>query len=187
MAACDASLKRLGLEYVDLYLIHWPATSRRGESWKALIELQRQGKAVSIGVSNYTVRHLTELLSDSQVAPVVNQVEFHPFIYEQQRELLEFCAQHRIIVEAYSPLSRLAKQVPPAIQAVADRIGRTPAQVVLRWCVQHGTIPLPRSRQPEHINANLQVFDFALDAEAMAVLDGLSDGQRVTWDPADMR
>lgn len=187
LAACDASLTRLGLSYVDLYLIHWPATSRRAESWRALGELQRRGRARAVGVSNYTVRHLEELMGHGIMTPAVNQVEFHPFIYEQQRELLAFCARHHIVVEAYSPLSRASHEQNPTIRAVAAQTGRSPQQVVLRWCIQHGTVPLPRSHLPAHMRANLDVFGFTLDDRAMQALDSLSDGERVTWDPATMR
>jgi diketogulonate reductase-like aldo/keto reductase len=187
VGACNASLRRLGMDYVDLYLIHWPATSRRNESWRALIELQKQGKVRNIGVSNYTVRHLRELMDVSEVVPMVDQVELHPFIYEQQRELLDFCSRYNILVEAYSPLSRTIHKVHPIIQSIAHQLGKMPSQVVLRWCMQHGTVPLPRSRNPEHIQSNLDVFDFELDDGAMRLLDSLSDGERVTWDPAGMR
>ncbi len=185
--ACQASLSKLGLDYLDLYLIHWPATSRRNDSWKALVELQKQGKARSIGVSNYTVRHLEELMVNSGVVPMVNQVEFHPFIYKQQEKLLTFCGLHNIQVEAYSPLSRLTKGVHPAIQKIANQIEKSPNQVVLRWCIQHGTVPLPRSQNPLHIAANFDIFDFVLSDNAMLALDNISDGVRVTWDPEGMR
>lgn len=186
LAACDASLQRLGLDYLDLYLIHWPATHRRTQSWQAFTELQNQGKVRAIGVSNYTVRHLEEVLAASSVVPAVNQIEFHPYIYEQQKPVLEFCRQHDIVVEAYSPLSRLTKQPHGTVQAIAKKLGRDPAQIVLRWCLQHDTIPLPRSHNPEHIRANLAVFDFELDVEQMQALDAISDGGRVTWDPEAM-
>ncbi len=186
VTACQASLDRLGLDYVDLYLIHWPITSRRIESWQALIELQKRGLVKNIGVSNFTVRHLQELLDSSDIPPVVNQVEFHPFIYKQQREILKFCNCHNIIIEAYSPLSRLKQTSHPLILNIANEIGKTPSQVVLRWCIQHGTVPLPRSQNPEHIKMNFEVFDFELDDNVMQILNSISDGVRVTWDPASM-
>jgi diketogulonate reductase-like aldo/keto reductase len=187
MKACQASLDMLGLDYLDLYLIHWPATSRRNDSWRALIELQKQRKVKAIGVSNYTVRHLEELMNNSGVIPTVNQVEFHPFIYQQQKKLLTFCGFHNILIEAYSPLSRLTKNVHPVIQKIATQIGKSPNQVVLRWCIQHGTVPLPRSQDQLHIKANFDIFDFELSDDVMAALDGISDGVRVTWDPEGMR
>jgi methylglyoxal/glyoxal reductase len=187
IAACEASLDRLGMEYVDLYLIHWPVTTRRTESWRALVELQKRGKAKAIGVSNFTIRHLEELMRTSDVTPQVNQVEFHPFIYEQQKELLAFCNQNGIRLEAYSPISRLKGGIHPVIQEVCDQTGKLPSQVVLRWCIQRGTVPLPRSQNPEHIKINFDVFDFELDEQAMRSLDDISDGMRVTWDPSNMR
>lgn len=188
-AACqalDASLERLGLDYVDLYLIHWPATRKRGEAWKALGDLQKAGKAKAIGVSNYTVDHLRQLLDDSDTVPAVNQVEFHPYIYEQQRELLEFCAQKGIIVEAYSPIARVSKEAPSQVTDIAAAHNKSEQQVFLRWCVQHGTVPLPRSRNPEHIASNFEIFDFELSDSEMQQLNSISDGERVTWDPAGM-
>lgn len=183
IGAIDESLGKLGLDYVDLYLIHWPQTESRAEAWRALQEIDKSGKAKAIGVSNYTIRHLEELLADSDVVPAVNQVEFHPYIYEQQKQLLEFCKAHGILIEAYSPLSRHSKEVDPRIVKVAEQVGRTPSEVILRWCFQHGTVPLPRSTNPEHIRENFQLFDFELDATAMSALNGMSDGRRVTSDP----
>ncbi|HET8708682.1 MAG TPA: aldo/keto reductase [Candidatus Saccharimonadales bacterium] len=184
--AFETSMEKLGLDYLDLYLIHWPATARRSDSWRAMSELCDEGLVKAIGVSNFTVRHLEELKSDSLPVPHVNQVEFHPFIYEQQKELLEYCKQHDILIEAYSPLSRAVKLDNEAINRIADRSGKSPSQVILRWCLQHGTVPLPRSTNPEHIKENIAVFDFELTDEDMSILDALSDGQRVTWDPEDM-
>lgn len=184
--ACRAALERLGMDYIDLYLIHWPATSKRHASWDALIELSKQGLVRNIGVSNYTVEHLKQLMERSDTLPAVNQVEFHPFICDQQMELLHFCKQHGITVEAYSPLARLSQEKPAQVASIAEKHGKTPQQVVLRWCLQYGTIPLPRSTNPEHIRSNFDVFGFELDDEDMQTLNNMSDGERVTWDPAGM-
>jgi diketogulonate reductase-like aldo/keto reductase len=186
LQACHTSLEKLGLDYLDLYLIHWPATSRRHESWRALEELQTQGAIKAAGVSNYTIEHLDQLRERSSFLPAVNQVEFHPFIHEQQRALLEYCQQYNILVEAYSPLSRLISSGNAEVDTIAKRLKRTPQQIVLRWCVQHGTVPLPRSTNPDHIRSNFDIFDFPLTDSDIAVLNGLSDGGRVTWDPAGM-
>ncbi|HSH18467.1 MAG TPA: aldo/keto reductase [Candidatus Saccharimonadales bacterium] len=186
MQSIDGSLERLGLEYVDLYLIHWPQSDARDEAWKALTEIYESGKAKSIGVSNYTVRHLEELLGQSDVVPMVNQVEFHPFIYEQQKDLVDYCKDKNILIEAYSPLSRHSKTSHPEIEQIAEQAGKTPSQVILRWCLQHGTVPLPRSQNPDHIKENLEIFDFELDDQAMETLNSLSDGDRVTSDPEDI-
>lgn len=186
IAACHESLMRLGLEYLDLYLIHWPATSRRHASWQAFEQLYDEGLIKHAGVSNYTISHLRELQERSSVMPAVNQVEFHPFIYEQQRPLLDYCAEQGIVVQAYCPITRAVAVQNETISTIAEQYKKTQAQIVLRWCVQHGTVPLPRSAQPAHAASNLQIFDFELSAGDMQQLDNLSDGVRVTWDPASM-
>ncbi|MGD1054984.1 MAG: aldo/keto reductase, partial [Nitrososphaerales archaeon] len=141
--ACDRSLKLLGLEYIDLYLIHWPVTGARKETWDALVTLQREGKCRSIGVSNYTIGHLQQLLEDSSVLPSVNQVEFNPFLY--QRELLEFCKKKSIALEAYCPLTRGRRLNHPMLVETASRYSRTPAQIMIRWSLQHELIVIPKS------------------------------------------
>lgn len=173
-AALSASLQRLELDYVDLYLIHWPVADKqlRRDSWRALCELQQAGQARDIGVSNYPIALLSELLGQGG-EPAVNQIEFHPLVYRRQKETLEFCAAHGIAVQAYSPLSKLDAPARQVIAGLADRLGQTPQQIVLRWCIQHGTVPLPRSRNPEHLASNLAVFDFELSAEEMRTLDAI--------------
>ncbi len=179
--ACDQSLHRLGLEYVDLYLIHWPVEGLRRESWRALERIVADGKARAIGVSNYTTRHLEELLGDCRVSPMVNQVEFHPFLF--QRDLLDFCRRHGVVLEAYSPLVKAQRLDHPVVRRVAARCDRTPAQVLLRWGLQREVVVLPKSVRPERIRENARVFDFALDAGDMAALDALDEGYRTSWDP----
>jgi diketogulonate reductase-like aldo/keto reductase len=186
LAAFDKSLDRLGLDYVDLYLIHWPVTGKRADSWRALEEIHASGRARAIGVSNYTVKHLEELLATSKVVPAVNQVEFHPFLYKEQAELLKFCSSKGILVEAYSPLAHGQRSDATTIPPIADKYGKSSAQVILRWCYQHGTLPLPKSKNPEHIASNLDIFDFELTTAEMKQIDGLSDGTRTCWDPRDM-
>ena len=186
LKACQESLERLGLDYLDLYLIHWPATKRRHDSWRAFEKLYSEGTIKAAGVSNYTIDHLEELLAQSDFVPAVNQVEFHPFIFEQQHHLLEFCKSKEILIEAYSPLSCLNRMSCQAIHDIADRLNVSPQQVVLRWCIQQGTLPLPRSTNPEHIQANFEMFGFELSNEDMEELNNISDGDRVTWDPAGM-
>ncbi len=184
--ACSRSLEALGLEYIDLYLIHWPATTRRHDSWRALEALHLNGIIKAAGVSNYTVQHLQELAHRSSLVPAVNQVEFHPYIYEEQLSLLAYCRRQGILVQAYSPLSRLEHRPSPTVTQIARQLGRTPQQIFLRWCIQHGTMPLPRSGNPEHIRSNIDIFDFELDDDDMHEIDSLTDGSRVTWDPAGM-
>ncbi len=186
LQACDESLDRLGLDYVDLYLIHWPATKKRHDSWRAMGQLLSDGKIKAAGVSNFTIEHLQDLMHHSDLLPAVNQVEFHPFIYQQQKPLLKYCADQGILVEAYSPLRRLGGTAPKEIESIAGRYHKSAQQVVLRWCLQHGTLPLPRSGNPAHIKSNLDIFDFELSGADMKVLDSLSDGERVTWDPTGM-
>lgn len=182
LRACDQSLARLGLEQLDLYLVHWPAQGRR-DTWRALERLLADGKTRAIGVSNYTIRHLEELLSECQISPSVNQVECNPFL--QQRELLEYCRAHRIQVEAYGPLVRGQRMDDAAIVRAARKHGRTPAQVLIRWGIQHELITIPKSARPERIRENADVFGFGLDADDMAALDALDEGYRTAWDPTD--
>lgn len=183
--ACHASLERLGLDYIDLYLIHWPRAEHprdRLETWRALEDLKAEGTCRAIGVSNYAIRHLDEL-AGARVAPAVNQVEFHPFVYDP--ELLDYCDRHGIRLEAYSPLTRNSRLDDPTVGAVARAHGRTPAQVLLRWGLQHGVVEIPKSVHRDRIQENSRVFDFALTDEEMARLDGLRDRRRVTpMDPA---
>ena len=181
LAACDTSLRRLGLGYIDLYLIHWPVPELRGESWRALVELQRRGSCRAIGVSNYTIRHLQELLASSDVPPAVNQVEFSPFLY--QKDLLRFCEGKGIQLEAYSPLTRGNKLDHPVVLDVAKRCSKSPAQVLIRWGLQHGIVVIPKSTHPERIKENSEVFDFEISAADMSRLDSLSVNLRTAWDP----
>ncbi|OLD78029.1 glyoxal reductase [archaeon 13_1_20CM_52_20] len=183
-ATCDASLKRLGLKYLDLYLIHWPVPEIRNESWRALAQLLKDGKCRSIGVSNYTIQHLTELLEDAEVVPMVNQVEFSPFLY--QKQLLEYCEKNKIQLEAYSPLTQGQKLNDPRIQQIAKKHNKTPAQVLIRWSLQHNLVTIPKSVREERIKENSQVFDYNLTTEDMRILDSLDESFRNSWDPTNM-
>jgi methylglyoxal/glyoxal reductase len=168
------SLEKLGLDYIDLYLIHWPNGSERKIAWEALIEIKKELKVRAIGVSNYTVEHLKELLSESDEVPAVNQIEFHPFIYKEQKPVLDFCRLHSIIIEAYSPLAQGHGLNNRTIAGIASTHSKSAAQVMLRWAIQHGTVPIPRSSNPQRIESNFQVFDFELTDDDMAALDDLS-------------
>ena len=181
--ACNESLKRLGLKYLDLYLIHWPVQNARAKSWKALVQLLKDGKCRSIGVSNYTVRHLTELLESSDVVPAVNQVEFSPFLY--QKQLLDYCERNRIQLEAYSPLTQGDKLNHPTIRKIAKSRSKTPAQIMLRWGLEHKLVTIPKSVHEERIKENAQVFDFHLTTEDMRALDSLDENLRNSWDPTN--
>ena len=185
LRAFDASLARLGLDYVDLYLLHWPVAGRRLDSWRALERLHAEKRARAIGVSNFLVPHLEELLAQAEVAPAVNQIEVSPFL--QQRETRDFCARHGIVVEAYSPLTHGQRLAHPVVTSVAARVGRSPAQVLLRWGIQSGMVVLPKSAREARIRENAAIFDFALDGDALAALDGCEEGLATGWDPRTQR
>ncbi|MCP4136271.1 MAG: aldo/keto reductase [bacterium] len=184
LKAIDTTLDLLQTDYLDLYLIHWPYAETRLQTWTAFEKILASGKAKSIGVSNYTIQHLEELQSVSGIVPVVNQVEFHPFQFE--RELLEYCNAKNIIVEAHTPLIRCRKNNIPLLQTLQNKYQKSPAQVLLRWCLQHGTLPLPKSSNKERIKENLDVFDFNIKQEDMRLLDTINEEYRVVlWDPRD--
>lgn len=185
LRAFDRSLKRLALDYVDLYLIHWPEPGKRGDSWRALEEIRGRGQCRSIGVSNYTVRHLEELLRASEVVPVNNQVEFSPFLY--QKKLLEFCGSKGITLTAYCPLTHGDKLDHRTVVEIGRKHRKTGAQVLLRWALQHDVVAIPKSSRKERIEENAELYDFALDADEMARLDALDEGYRTTWDPTRVR
>jgi methylglyoxal/glyoxal reductase len=184
LRAFERSRRELDLGYVDLYLIHWPVPGLRHESWKGLLKLHEQGLARSIGVSNYTIRHLEELLPASPIPPAVNQVEFHPFLY--QADLLTFSQANRIQLEAYSPLTRGQRLKHPSIVEIATKYKRTPAQILIRWSLQHGLVVIPKSVRPERIRENAAVFDFELGRGDMERLDSLDESSRVAWNPEDL-
>ncbi len=186
LKAGRASRDRLGLDYIDLYLIHWPRAPSpqvRIDTWRALAELRDEGVCRAIGVSNFTIRHLEELRAASTIVPAVDQVEFHPWIYDP--EFLAYAAQHGIRPEAYSPLTRSRSLGDPTVGEIARAHGRSPAQVLIRWGLQHGIVEIPKSVHRERIEENARVFDFALTPADMDRLDALRSGARVTkWDPA---
>lgn len=181
LAAFEESRRRLGLEQVDLYLVHWPVPGLRLGSWRALERLLHDGRVRAIGVSNFLSPHLDELEGAAQVLPHVDQIEVHPF--HQQRETRAWCARRGVAVEAYSPLTRGARLEHPTLRAIAARLGRTPAQVLLRWGVEAGMVVLPKSVRPARITENVALFDFALDDAARAALDALDEGLATGWDP----
>jgi 2,5-diketo-D-gluconate reductase A len=185
LAALDASLARLGTDYVDLYLIHWPcpAQDRFVETWQALIEARAQGKARSIGVSNFRIEDLERLVQATGVVPAVNQIELHPRL--QQGELRAWHAAHGIVTESWSPLARGNDLLgEPLLAAIAARHGKTVAQVILRWHIQLGLVVFPKSVHAGRLAENLDIFDFALSAEDMAAIATLDAGARIGPDPA---
>ena len=186
LRALDATMARLGLDYLDLYLIHWPAPARGqyADAWRALVELQAQGRVRSIGVSNFHIAYLERIIGESGVTPVVNQVCLHPRF--QQRPLRAFHAERGIATIAWAPLGEGRLLAEPAIVAIAARLGRTPAQVILRWHLQSGLIAIPKSSHPGRIAENFAVFDFTLGPPDMAAIDALDDpAGRTGPDPAD--
>ena len=181
--ACEASLERLGLDYLDLYLIHWPAPQlgKYVDSFGGLIQARGNGLTRSIGVCNFTEEHLDTVIDLTFVTPAVNQIELHPLL--NQAELRAANAAHNVVTEAYSPLAvgRLLEN--PAVTSIAAQYSRTPAQVLIRWSLQLGNVVIPRSANPERIASNFDVFDFELATEHMDALNGLNDGTRVRQDP----
>ena len=179
----ERSLSRLGFDYVDLYLIHWPVPSqdRYVETWQALCELRAEGKARSIGVSNFQIEHLERIIEESGVVPAVNQIELHPRL--QQEELRSFHAEHGIHTEAWSPLGQGEVLDEPVISEIAQARERTPAQVILRWHLQIGNIVIPKSVTPSRIEENFDLFDFELDEQEMEAIGDLDQGQRIGPDP----
>ncbi|CAM5244261.1 Aldo/keto reductase OS=Streptomyces alboniger OX=132473 GN=CP975_30515 PE=4 SV=1 [Streptomyces alboniger] len=185
LRAFDSSLEKLGLDYVDLYLIHWPLPSKglATDTYKAFEKIQADGRAKSIGVSNFLPEHLERLLSETSVVPAVNQIELHPHL--QQRASREFHAEQGIATEAWSPLGQGKGLLEvPAIVAIARKHGRTPAQTVLRWHIQLGNVVIPKSATPSRIKENIDVFGFELDPEDMAAISALNEDRRLGPDPA---
>ena len=172
LRAFDASLERLKMDYVDLYLVHWPVTGKRADTWRALINLYEQKRCRAIGVSNFTIRHLKELLVNSPLVPMVNQFELHPF--HTRKELVAYCQEMGIAVTSYSPLARGRKLADPALAAIAARYHKTPAQMAIRWVLQQGLTVIPKSVHRERILENAQVFDFEITPADMAALDNLN-------------
>ena len=171
----DASLTALGFEYLDLLLIHWPAPERGRyvETWETFVELRESGRVRSIGVSNFQPEHIHAIVEATGVVPVINQVELHPFF--QQRTLRDFHDLHGIVTEAWSPIARGRVADDPTIITIANELGRTPAQVALRWAIQHDIVVIPKSVTRDRIGTNFEVFDFEIGADHMADIDALDD------------
>lgn len=183
IAACRESLALMGLDYVDLYLIHWPSSPKRLDSWRALETLHKDGLCRSIGVSNYMVHHIDELLAQARIAPAVNQIQMSPYNYGSRHDILSLCELNAIAIEAYSPLTQGRKLNDPPLLEVAARYGKTAAQVLIRWALEKGFVVLPKSSSPQRLRENASVFDFSLSADDMARLDALDEGLITSRDP----
>lgn len=184
LRAFEASLERLGLQYIDLYLIHWPAPAKGKyiETWQALEKLYEAGVVRAIGVSNFKTHHLDALLQEATIIPAVNQVELHPRL--QQREVRDLCHEYNIQIESYSPLMRAGEVLEnPIIRALADKYDKTPAQIVLRWHIQHNLVVIPKSVNPDRIKENIDVFDFEMSDADMESINDLDANVRVVADP----
>ncbi|XP_056246628.1 glyoxal reductase isoform X1 [Seriola aureovittata] len=190
--ACLDSCSLMGVEYFDLYLMHWPESSQphcsnremRADTWRALEELYKEGVCRAIGVSNFLIHHLEQLKEDSSVIPHVNQVEYHPF--QQPNHLMEYCRQEGIVFEGYSPLAKGQVLSNPTVLQIAEKHRCTPAQICIRWSIQNGVVTIPKSIKKKRIQENCQVFGFQLEGADMAALGRLHDGRHVTWDPTNV-
>ncbi|MGC4378658.1 aldo/keto reductase [Fictibacillus sp. Mic-4] len=181
LSAFEESLKKLDLDYVDLYLIHWPVKGKYKETWRALEKLYKDGRVKAIGVSNFHIHHLKDLMEDAEIVPMVNQVETHPRL--SQKELLQFCKENNIQMEAWSPLMQGELLGDPTLVEIANKYKKTPAQVILRWDLQNGVVVIPKSVKEHRIKENADLFDFELSREDMKKIDGLNLNKRVGPDP----
>ncbi|MGV3272229.1 aldo/keto reductase [Bacillus sp. CIS52] len=181
LKAFDTSLEKLGLDYLDLYLIHWPVEGKYIDAWRALETLYRDGRIKAIGVSNFQIHHLKHLMKETEIKPMINQVEYHPRL--TQKELHAFCAEQDIQLEAWSPLMQGQLLDHPVLQEIAEKYGKSAAQVILRWDLQNGVITIPKSTKKHRIEENANVFDFELSADDMKRIDDLNENLRVGPDP----
>ncbi|KPD09413.1 glyoxal reductase [Aneurinibacillus migulanus] len=181
ITAYETSLKKLGLEYLDLYLIHWPVEGKYKDAWRALETLYKEGRVKAIGVSNFQIHHLEDLMKDAEIKPMVNQVEYHPRL--TQKELQSFCHEHGIQLEAWSPLMQGQLLDHQVLKDIANKYDKSIAQVILRWDLQNGVVTIPKSTKEHRIIENSMVFDFELTKEDMERIDGLNQNYRVGPDP----
>jgi diketogulonate reductase-like aldo/keto reductase len=179
--AYETSLNKLGLEYLDLYLIHWPVEGKYKEAWRALEDLYKEGRVKAIGVSNFQIHHLEDLMEDADIKPMVNQVEYHPRL--TQKELQAFCQKQGIQLEAWSPLMQGQLLDNEVLQEIGKKYNKTVAQVILRWDLQNGVVTIPKSTKEHRIVENASIFDFELTKEDMELIDSLNQNHRVGPDP----
>lgn len=181
LAAYEESLKKLELDYLDLFLVHWPVEGKYKETWRALETLYKEERVRAIGVSNFQIHHLQDVMKDAEIKPMINQVEYHPRL--TQKELQAFCKEQGIQMEAWSPLMQGQLLDNDALQVIAEKHGKTTAQVILRWDLQNGVITIPKSTKEHRIIANANVFNFELTKEDMEKIDALNQNHRVGPDP----
>ncbi len=181
LRAYDASLKRLDMDYLDLYLIHWPVAGKYKETWKALEKIYAEGRVRAIGVSNFMQHHLEDVLTDAEVVPMVNQMEFHPYLVQQ--DLVDFCNSKGIQYEAWSPMMQGKIFNMDEFKGLGEKYNKTIAQIVLRWNLQKGVVTIPKSSKKERIISNADIFNFELSQEDVALLDSMHKGQRFGPDP----
>ena len=185
LRAIDESLNKLQMDYVDLYLEHWPVEGRRLESWKAMEKILTDGKVKAIGISNFMKRHIEELLDNSDIVPVINQIELSPFNYLFRKDIIDFCLENNIAIEAYSPLTKARKLDDPNLVEIAVKYHKTTAQILIRWALQHEFIAIPKSTKQHRIIENASVFDFSISEVDMDFLDGLNENLVTGWDPTN--
>jgi diketogulonate reductase-like aldo/keto reductase len=185
LEAFETSMNKLGLEYLDLYLIHWPGKDKYKETWRAFEKLYKEGRVRAIGVSNFLVHHLEDLMSTAEIKPMVNQVEFHPHL--TQKELLAFCEKEGIQLEAWSPLKQGQLLNEPVLEDIAHKYNKSVAQVILRWDLQHGVVTIPKSIKEHRIIENANIFDFELTIEDMGKIDELNQDSRAGSHPDTMK
>lgn len=183
LRAFDTSLQKLNIDYIDLYLVHWPIKATRKDTWLALEKLYTEGRVKAIGVANYLIPFLTELDTYANIIPAVNQVEFSPYLY--LKDLAETCKQKKIQLQAYTPLVRGMRMQDPKLQSIAQKYDKTPAQIILRWALHHGISSIPKSANLQRIKENFDVFDFEINQTDMDFINTFNENLRVVDDPMD--
>ncbi|MFC5772902.1 aldo/keto reductase [Ectobacillus antri] len=181
LAAYEESLNKLGLEYLDLYLVHWPVAGKYKDAWRALETLYKEGRVKAIGVSNFQIHHLQDIMKDAEIKPMVNQVEYHPRL--TQKELQTFCQEHGIQLEAWSPLMQGQLLDNETLQSIANKHNKSIAQIILRWDLQNGVVTIPKSTKEQRIVENASIFDFELSKDEMKQIDSLNENHRIGPDP----
>jgi diketogulonate reductase-like aldo/keto reductase len=184
MHAFDTSMKKLSIDYIDLYLVHWPIKGKRKDTWKALEKLYADKRVRAIGVANYLVPFLYELETYSTIAPAVNQIEFTPWLFV--KDALDYCKDKNIQLQSYSPITRGKKFSDERLQQLCKKYSKTPAQIILRWNIEHGVSTIPKSANPARIKENFNIFDFSLSKEDVMLLDSFHEGFRICENPMDM-